>query len=157
MFSVSEVAKKLNVARVTIYRNIETPELQQYVTVKNNVKYIDSTGLDLLKEKLGCNTKQECNSNNETTDLLHQLQLLQAETEHLKRELESKDKHIDTLTGETQMLHDMLQHERESGKDLRRLIENSQVLLKQQQDKILLLENPEPKEKRAIWNIFKRN
>ncbi|EKD99357.1 MAG: hypothetical protein ACD_22C00284G0007 [uncultured bacterium] len=159
MYSVSEVAKMLNVSRVTIYRNIETEELQRYVTVKNKVKYIDLTGIDLLKEKLGCNTKQECNSNIETTDVLHQLhklQMLQTETEHLKRELESKERHIDTLTNETTMLHSMLQHEQEAGKDLRKLIENSQVLQKQQQEKILMLEDSHTKEKSSFWDRFRR-
>ena len=157
MYTVSDVAKMLNVSRVTIYRNIETTELQQHVTTKNKVKYIDNKGIDLLKEKLGCNIMQKENSNIGVTDQLHQLHMLQVETEHLKRELESKDKHIDTLTNETTMLHGMLQHEQEAGKDLRKLIENSQVLLRQQQDKIFLLESLPVKEKRSIWDIFKRN
>jgi predicted RNase H-like nuclease (RuvC/YqgF family) len=152
MYSVSEVAKKLNVSRVTIYRNIETLDLQQYVTTKNSIKYIDIRGFECLKEKLGCNNEQECNSNNETTDLLHKLQMLQVETGHLKHELESKDKHIDTLMNETEMLQRMLHNEQEASKDLRRLIENSQVLLKQQQDKIFLLESPKPTKLR--WKFW---
>lgn len=142
MYIVSEAAKKLNVSRVTIYRNIETPELQRYVTVKSNVKYIDNTWFEVLAEKLGCNTKQECSSNIEISELFHKLHMLQVETEYLKRELENKDRHIDTLTNETRMLQDILHHEKEAGKDLRRIIENSQVLLRQQQDRILLLEEP---------------
>lgn len=159
MYTVSDVAKMLNVSRVTIYRNIETTELQKHVTIKNKVKYIDDKGIDLLREKLGCNIMQQENSNIEVTEPLHDLhllQVLQLETEHLKCELEAKDKHIDTLTNETAMLQGMLQNEQEAGKDLRKLIENSQVLLKQQQDKILFLESPPIKEKRSFWDIFKR-
>ena len=162
MYTVSEVAKMLSVSRVTIYRNIETTELQQHVTTKNKVKYIDDKGFDLLKEKLGCNIMQQENSNigvTEPSHDLHLLQMLQLEAEHLKRELEAKDKHIDTLTNETAMLQGMLQHEQEAGKDLRKLIENSQVLLRQQQDKIFLLESPpapQDNSKKSIWSIFKR-
>jgi hypothetical protein len=157
MYTVSDVAKMLDVSRVTIYRKIETAELQQHVTIKNKVKYIDNKGIDLLKEKLGCNVVQQENSNIGVTDQLHELQMLQLETEHLKRELEAKDKHIETLTNETVMLQGMLQHEQESGKDLRKLIENSQILLKQSQDKIFFLESAEKQKDtpKPWWRVWK--
>lgn len=129
LYTVSEAAKILSVARVTIYRNIVTPELQAHILEENNVKYIDDVGFEILRAKF--NTTNTCNS--EMENLLHEVTLLQHETNHLKRELVSKQEHITTLKGDTEKLQD-------ANRDLIRLLENSQVLLKQEQDKVLLLE-----------------
>ena len=158
MKRVLEVAEMLGVSKVTIYRKIETEKLQQYVTEHNKVRYIDDKGIELLRQKLCLPievTLEPENSNIETESTLHETAMLQLETEHLKRELEHKDMYINTLKAETEMLHQLLQHEKDTNKDLIRLIENSQVLLKQQQDKIFLLEQSDPApDKKSFWERF---
>lgn len=169
MEKISVIAELLNVSKATIYRKIESLKLQHNVKVVNGVKYIDKKGLQILKQnKNNIDIVPPCENNpfSDKEIIVHDkdMLMLKNETEHLKRELQAKEEHISTLKGETLLLHETLKHEQETlrneqeaGKDLRKLIENSQVLLKQQQDKILFLENPTVKEKKSIWNIFKRD
>lgn len=172
MVKISVIAEMLNISKPTVYRKIEKLKLQKNVKVINGVRYIDSKGLEILKQKTNNEiiiSPDEKKSLSDKENVIHEKESLTVnmEIEHLKRELKAKDEHIATLKNETILLHETLKHEQETlrneqeaGKDLRKLIENSQVLLRQQQDKIFLLESPQDtpiKEKKSIWDIFKRN
>jgi len=169
MKRIVEVAKLLGVTKVTIYRNIETVDLQQHVTIVDNVKYIDDKGIDILRQKL-CNKVTVTNvieSNNiDTIKLLHDTEMLQQEIEHLKRELSSRDSHIETLKNDTEMLQQILNQEREAGRDLRKLLEHNQVLMLDWKQKLFSLEQTTQEKNISLekstsllrkLNIFRRN
>ena len=50
LYSITEAAKRLQVSRVTVYNKLDKlPELKAHVKVQNNTKYIDDTGLEIIR------------------------------------------------------------------------------------------------------------
>lgn len=149
MYKVSELAKLLNVARSTVYRCITIPELQQHVSERDNIKYINDTGYRLLKERLGKDNTVACETvevSQELQHLLHATAMQQLEIDGLKRELQGKQQHVDTLEREVERLHELLKVEQQH-------VENGQILLRQEKEKVLLLE---ASTRKSLWTrLFK--
>jgi hypothetical protein len=150
LYSILEASKQLGVSKVTAYKKINSvKELKQYITVKNNVKYINDKGLEELRSSLckQVNSKpltntHELNDDNSLSDkpVSTFTDLQKDYITHLKAQLEIKDSQISKLIEELNTKS--------------RLLENSQILQKQQQDKVLLLESSDKKERPSIWNRF---
>ena len=136
MYSFSEVAKLLKVSRQTVYNKIDKCGLQSFTSDTDKGKVINEEGFHKLKDILfpvNDAIHGQSNSVNDSKYIDTLIDSLKNENTHIKGILSEQSKQIDNLT---------------------RLLENSQVLQKQQQDKILLLE--EPREVKPFWNIFKR-
>jgi len=164
--SVYEVANQLNVSHTTIYNKLNNKqiykELKPFIKKKGKAKLISSEGIILLKKyinlkstsekssKLESNTFDKVTERTENTatlsdinnlqetliaSLQNQIKQLEKDNEFLKTELEAKNKHIETQA---------------------RLLENSQILLRDQQQKILMLESESKTERKSLLKRFFR-
>lgn len=119
MYSVEEVASKLNVSKVTVYSKLKLFESK--VIIKQGKKYIDEELLNLIKDNL--KPKNNINGNEEGCCPPNDEDLININKDLvtlLMKQLEEKDSTI---------------------QELLTLNKNSQVLLKQEQDKdVKLLE-----------------
>jgi predicted DNA-binding transcriptional regulator AlpA len=147
LYTVIEVSKKLSISRQAIYKKIEKmTELKPHIKIKNNVKYIDEEGLELIRvsmddnlvniENTGKDNINDYNFSNEETfekltssqDLFigSYIKNLEEDKRKLFEEIQIKNKQIEALT-------DALSQSQ-------KLNENNQVLLQQSQQKVFFLE-----------------
>ena len=132
MYDINEVSELTGVSKVTIYKKIKKiKELEPFIIKKDDKTYILEDGLKLIKEHLTVNNKVNSDVESEAAiegismDLTINKELINLLTEQLKEkdtQLKEKDKQI---------------------AELHKLIENSQILLKEEQkksDKQLYLE-----------------
>lgn len=127
LYSVEDVAIKLNVSKVTIYNKLKLKEYKDKVIKKAGKAYIDDDLLNLIKDSLKSKTDIDSNNIQDTTkeeiatseaDLLNLnkdfIYSLQSEIEFLRQQIQEKDKQL-------------------NAKD--ELLKNMQILIKQGQDK----------------------
>ena len=140
MYNVEEVAKRVGVSKVTIYKKIKRlKELEKFLVNKEDRVYILDEGIKILKESINKNKYNSSKSNVEyevSADLDVNNELINM----LKDQLKEKDIQI-----------------KEKDKQLNELInlnKNNQILLKQQQEKELhqlqLVEHFEEVDKKLI-------
>lgn len=138
MYKVSEIAEKLNVTRQGVYYWIKKldKELKPHLYKRDGATVVDDEGLELLKEKMeskedftGDSTEEENNSGNASAngELLDYI-------ETLKNQLNRKDEQIDKLTD---------------------LVQNSQVLIRENQQRIEQLEGEVKEQKESWWERLK--
>jgi len=123
LFKVSEISEKLSVSKTSVYKKIEKlkPSFKKHIKRVKGVLYIDTDGFEILKnhfEARKLETTVGIGSESELTKLL----------------LSEKDKHIEQLKEQLKEKDKSLNHALQ-------LVENSQVLLKQDQERILMLEH----------------
>ena len=124
MYDINEVSELTGVSKVTIYKKIKKiKELEPFIVRKDDKTYILEDGLRLIKEQLTVNNKVNSEIESEVAiegismDLTINKELINLLTEQLKEkdtQLKEKDKQI---------------------AELHKLIENSQILLKEEQKK----------------------
>lgn len=161
MYNVEEVAKRVGVSKVTVYKKIKNlKKLEKFIVNKEDRVYILDEGIKILKESINKN-KHSPNKINVEDEVSVELDSSKELINILKDQLKEKDIQL-----------------KEKDKQLNELInlnKNNQVLLKQQQDKELkqleLAEHFEAVDKRlielkgkledkkksgkSIWNILK--
>jgi len=120
LYKIAQASEILGVSRSAIYKKLDKykVELKGCIRTRKGLKYITEEGLDFLK--LSTELPPVDNQRDKTVDNL-------VETEHLKLLIIDKDKQIE-------------QHIKEK-ENLMELLRNSQVLMKQEQNRILLLEH----------------
>ena len=129
-YKVVDVAKMLDVSKVTIYEKMKLlkKELKPYIKLKGNVKYVDTQGIEIIRKSLKDYQEEENNFTNTLLNTEHDIegsienpyiQHLKEEIEYYRNQLKAKDEQINTHM---------------------ELIQNFQVLIKQEQTKYLLLE-----------------
>lgn len=160
MYSVEEVADKLNVSKVTVYAKLK--KFDDMVVMKQNKKYVTEELLSLIKKDLkvkdieeksiSSEKHKECANAEIAIDRDDLINLNQDLIKTLMQQLEEKDKQI---------------------KELHKLIENSQVLLKDEQKhnqsqllleehfkevdlklQSIMQEKRERQEKKKKWGLF---
>lgn len=124
MYDINKVSELTGVSKVTIYKKIKKlKELEPFIVRKDDKTYILQDGLKLIKEQLTVNKKVNLEVESKTaiegisTKLTINKELINLLTEQLKEkdiQLKEKDKQI---------------------AELHKLIENSQILLKEEQKK----------------------
>ena len=128
MYDINKVAELTGLSKVTIYKKIKkVKELEPFIVRKDDKTYILEEGVDLIKGQLTVNNKVNSTVNSEgedevviqviPTELTINKELINLLTEQLKEkdiQLKEKDKQI---------------------AELHKLIENSQILLKEEQKK----------------------
>ena len=142
--SIKEFAAAADVSQQSIYKRLNKAddELIKFVKVIDKKKFIAAAALDIvykLKEPLPQEKPQENNNYTETL-----LKLLQEQLDGQRKDIESKDKHIEELT--------------------KRLAEANQIIDQQQKlhlldkQKILELEaaTQEQQEQKSFFSFFKR-
>ena len=150
LYTILEVSEKLNTSKVTVYKKINSvKELTEFITVKNNVKYINEEGLEFLREliskQVNSNEFKEVKNNTDKNTYKSSYEnafnyLQEDYINTLKKQIEEKDKQLE-----------------EKDKIIRKqmeLNENNQILLKQEKERFLMLEEMNQK---SIWQkIFKK-
>ncbi|WP_338631869.1 hypothetical protein [Clostridium baratii] len=123
MYNVEEVAKRVGVSKVTVYKKIKNlKELEKFIVNKEDRVYILDEGVKILKESIDKN-KHNPNKINVEDEVSVDLESNKELINMLKDQLKEKDIQL-----------------KEKDKQLNELInlnKNNQVLLKQQQDKEL--------------------
>lgn len=178
-YTITEVSKLLKISRVTIYKKIEKlTDLQRHITVKNNNKYIDIEGIEIIKNSLDVN--QRCKEftplvdeknkvftpenieiklnedihadvnlfTSVQTDYINNLQEL---LNDLKKD---KEKQIEDLNKQINVKDLQIQSLTDALGTSQRLNENNQILLQQSQQKILFLEQVSDRKKNWWRRIF---
>jgi len=148
MYSISEVSKIIGVSRQSIYKKVNKEGLQEYLVNGEKGKVITEKGLSVLKKLFS-----EYLDSKPEDDNLQQKNC--SPTDNLQGEFTTD--YIASLKAEIHHLKGIISDQSQQTTSLTRLLENSQVLLKQQQDKIFLLEDSQGKEKTSFWDRFKRN
>ncbi|MGO1469962.1 MAG: hypothetical protein ACTHW2_08065 [Tissierella sp.] len=158
MYRVVEVAELLKVSKVTIYNYLKeySKELKPHLHKVKSITHIDNTGIELLKEYMTLKgdfkeiNTNEIKDNINNTPNTEYIELLNEFKEFKQTYVKDLKEQIETLKGEIEVKNNQLEN-----KD--KLIENMQVLLKQQQEKTLLLEEQKEDKKSIFQRIFKRN
>lgn len=114
LYTVQEASKILNISRVTIYKKIDTvKELRPFVKVKNNTKFIDENGLEIIRQSTINNntckeftdseqeqeeTKKENPYNSSRVNEFTELhEVLKNQVADLQEQLKAKDRQIQAL------------------------------------------------------------
>lgn len=137
LHNVNDISISLGVSKMTIYRKLKVKKLNNHIVNKQGVKYLDDDGLTLLTQMLNTKCKYDkINVNNNlpneeiAIDSDGNTTFLKSEIEFLRNEIQEKNLQITNLNNRLNSEQD--------------LHKNTQILLKNQQDKpkedILLLE-----------------
>jgi hypothetical protein len=125
LYSVAEVSEIIGVSKQSIYNKMKLKELEEYISKKQGITYIDEVGLNLIRSSLnpvkddlkGCKNEGENNSVDEETATCEEDSTFDKEFFNLlKDQLKEKDLQIHEKDIQIHELH--------------KLIENNQVLLK---------------------------
>lgn len=126
MYDVNEVASLLKISKVTVYKKLKKlRELEPFIVLKDDKTYVLEEGLEVIKRSLQVTKEFRETSDNEvasdynTEELMVNNELVTVLVEQLRE----KDSQINAKDIQISELH--------------KLIENNQILLKQQQDKEL--------------------
>ena len=151
LYSIMEVSESIGLSKQSIYKKLKAKELQVHITKKQGMIYIDEEGFSLIKDSSKANIDDlkyfkkehtitlddEIASDTETLSMnLDIFNLLKSQLE--EKDLQLKDK-------------DLQMHE------LHKLIENSQILLKEKPQDIKLLEQHFQDLDDKIMNIKERS
>lgn len=145
-YTIKEVLKQLNISKSTLYYRINKLSSKLYgeIALKNGKTFVSSKGLKILSSNNSldssdnspnCLGKNPLSLDNKKDTKFDIIEVLKKENEFLKNQLIEKDNHI---------------------KKLSVLIENSQILLKHEQEKKLFLQAKENKFKIFIKKWIKK-
>lgn len=127
LYTVSEISDLIGLSKVSIYNKIKLKELQEHISKNQGITYVDEVGFNLIKEGLkfkeddlnGLNEKSQKEGSKADDERLLTINIQLIKT--LNDQLKEKDIQISKKDIQISELH--------------KLIENTQILLKQQQDK----------------------
>lgn len=142
-YTIKEALEELNISRATLYNRLKlsSKKLKEHITIKDGKKYISQIGIEILKDNTSIDendvnkSSEDINNRNFEFDLLKENEFLKSQIEFLQSQMLMKDDQIKTLFT---------------------LVENSQVLLKNEQQ-TRLLESVEHETKKSFFNWFKKN
>jgi hypothetical protein len=126
LYTISEVSELIKLSKVSIYKKLKLKEMQEHITKKQGITYIDDIGLTLIKGRLKDLKKEEPQEGT-------------AETEKAQDTVLEDD----VLTINKELIKALLSQLKEKDNqihELHRLVENGQVLLKDKPQDIKLLE-----------------
>lgn len=169
LYTVSELSDMLGFSKVTIYNKINSlkTDLKPYIKHKKGVTYIDDKGVLIIKRDLGLiEVESTLNSNGEfkvdnpvNNEVLKEFKELNVLVKTLKTEVETgQDNYTKSLLDQIELLKSELNKKDDQINNTLRLLENSQILLKENKEKILMLENKEEEKKKfSFKSFFSRN
>lgn len=152
LYTVAEVSKLTNLSKVSIYKKLKLKELENHVTKEAGITYVDDTALKFITDGLKFNEEFKQDDKEEFKD---------SDTENISND--EIPTSFDDLTINRELvktLIDQLKAKDDQINDLHKLLENSQVLLKNEQDKpkedLLLLEEHLKEFDDRLMNIKER-
>jgi len=164
-YTIAEVSTKLNISKVTLYKKIKqlNNELKTFLTIKNGVKYLDDTGIEIIRNSMNNFNQVNNNFNHEIQENPQSIanDEVLAELKELKK---IKDELILQVKSENELLKNEIVQKNKQIEELNKALsqsqkinENNQVLMREQQQRALLLENEEQKESRGFWSRMFKN
>ena len=135
IYTIAEVSELIGLSKVSIYKKLKLKQIEPHISKKQGVTYITEEGLTLIKDTLKVNyeVKTDSNLKDINSSAKHEIatdtEVFNIKYDYiktLKEQLNEKDSQIRELTtalGKAQGLH-----------------QNTQVLLRNEQDQPLLLE-----------------
>jgi hypothetical protein len=136
LYTVAEISNLTSLSKVSIYNKLKVKEIQEHITKKQGVSYIDELGLNLIKDSLKLNADDLKDSNNKDIDTsLNDYIALDTD------DLNTKGDYINYLKTENERLWAELKDKNLQISNLQRLVENGQILLKDKPQDIKLLED----------------
>ena len=136
--SVAEVSVLTGLSKVSIYNKIKLKEIEKYVIKNKGITYISDEGINLIFK--GLNFKDDTlngfanglNIDREDVDV----SIGNADFKEFKLELKELNKdYLNSLNSENEFLKKQLDEKDKQISELHKLIENSQILLKEEQKK----------------------
>jgi len=118
IYDAFKIAKQLNISKVTAYAKMKLPEIKPFIITHNGKSCVDEKGLEAIKLSLKYNQNAEAESEIAATvvTLLKEdmIEILKNNVEFIKEQLIVKDGQLYNIN---------------------KLLENTQVLFKQEQEK----------------------
>lgn len=142
-YTIKQALTELNISKATLYYRINKfkSKMEPHILMRNSKKFISHEGMEILKANDGLDSLPDSSDNgSDCSENKKQINndafnVLKMENEFLKSQIKEKDNQIQTLS---------------------RLIENSQLLLKHEQDKNTMLIEEEKSKKKRFWEIFSK-
>jgi predicted DNA-binding protein YlxM (UPF0122 family) len=139
VYTMSEAAKLLRVSRQTVYNKIDRSDLQRHLQDTEKGKVLSEEGFQILKSLL---SNQNSTVNGQSNSVQDNKYI---------------DSLIDSLKAENEQLSRLLSEQSKQIADLTRIVENSQVLLKSEQERNqLLLEAAQAPQEAPKGGFFSR-
>lgn len=136
--SVAEVSVLTGLSKVSIYNKIKLKEIEKYVVKNKGITYISDEGINLIFKGLNLNDDKlkdltnGLNSEREDFDI----SIKNTDFKEFKLELKEFNKeYLNSLNSENEFLKKQLDEKDKQISELHKLIENSQILLKEEQKK----------------------
>jgi len=146
-YTVSEISNLVKLSKASIYNKINSKGFKDYITKKQGVTYINETGLKEIQEGLKDFTKEDINTLNDDTNVFKEVEtdnILNEEvatgTELTKDYINTLKDNINYLKDQNEKLWNELQEKNIQLNTKDRLLENSQILLKEKPQDIKQLE-----------------
>ena len=136
--SVSEVSVLTGLSKVSIYNKIKLKEMEQYIVKNKGITYVSDEGIALIKEGLNLKDKDLNTLNNvkKSNEDEVAITIENKDFEEFKLELKELNKeYLNSLKFENEFLKKQLDEKDKQIAELHKLIENSQILLKEEQKK----------------------
>ena len=135
--SVAEVSDLTGLSKVSIYNKLKLKEMEEFIVKNKGITYITDEGLNLIKSSLNLkesslNLNQEIKTENEESLKTVENKGFEEFKEYFK---ELNKSYLTSLKCEIESLKGQLIEKDKQINDLHKLIENSQVLLKEEQKK----------------------
>jgi hypothetical protein len=167
-YTIAEVATCIGVSKATVYNKIHDFQniLESHVKVRKGIKYLDETGLHVIKDSIGVSknrnaileTLESVDKKQHETKDLSPLETLERYVKSLENQIEflkkDKDTQIVTLNEQLKVKDTQIQSLADALSKSQKLNENNQILLSQAQQKILYLE--ESGNKSYWWQFWKK-
>ncbi|MBU3144410.1 hypothetical protein [Clostridium sp. CF012] len=116
IYDALKISKHLNISKVTVYAKMKLPEIKAFLIFHNGKTCVDEEGLEAIKQCLKYN--QSAEEEVAATDITHlkedMIDILKNNIEFLKEQLNVKDGQL---------------------YDINKLLENTQILFRQDQEK----------------------
>lgn len=167
LYTIAEISEELGYSKVTIYNRVNSlkGDLRGCIKHKKGVMYITDEGLLIIKKDLGLipdedtlNSDDEFKAENiDNNEDLNHFKDINYLVETIKKTVEtSQENYINSLLEQIELLKSELNKKDEQLNNTLRLLENSQILIRDNKEKILELESQEQKEKNGLFNWFRK-
>ena len=167
LYTVAEISEMLGFSKVTIYNRVNSlkSDLKGCIKVKKGITYINDKGLLIIRASLGLKVDEDTLINDdefkaastEDNEDIKQFKDIDYLIETIKKTVEtSQENYINSLLSQINHLQLELNKKDEQLNNTLRLLENSQVLIRDNKEKILMLESQEQKERRSFFDWFRK-
>lgn len=140
-YTVSEISKLTGVSKVCIYNKLKLKEIEKFTHKNKSITYVSEEGLNLIKESLKLNEEATTSLNDKEIESNKH-----TDNKVFKEDLNLIEEYINSLKDENEKLWVQIQEKDKQIQELQsiisqnnRLVENSQILLKNTQEKEQLM------------------